>query len=148
MIRAGHERRRRKCAWRGKCEGRRNRSVQIWNNRLVYGTGSSAVRSSVPDYARSLDPAKLKYPEKPMANDVLVDTAPCATEVYASARFLSSPDGRLIYSCYGKVWYEGGVQVYDGKFRFTSRAYLPALEGTAASPSVRLTRQKIVVDDS
>jgi len=91
-------------------------TLQIWKSHLVYSDGSSVLRIFVPEYSGSTQPSSLKYPEDPAKNDTVVDTAPCPSGDHLTPRFLSSPDGRLIYRCAnGEVWYEAGAQVYDGK---------------------------------
>jgi len=87
-------------------------NLEVVNGALLY-SDSGSIRQFVPEFASSLDFSHLNYPKNAEANDLTLNTPPCQDGVTGQAAFLASPDGRLIYKCPDKVWYEAGTPVFD-----------------------------------
>jgi len=89
--------------------------VHLLNGNLLYGASGVgrqgwAIFQFVPDLTYVAGSSARKYPEKPEANDIALTTEPCQSE---TRNFLTSPDGRLIYECEDKIWYEDGEPLWD-----------------------------------
>lgn len=85
------------------------------DGQLVYTSNGEPMRIFAPDYVGGASVDQLNYPERPQANDPIVDTAPCEVTPSSVTIFHTSPDGRLIYRCEDEgPWYEDGKVVYAG----------------------------------
>lgn len=88
-----------------------SQTLQLLGDKLLY-QGQDDIQQFVPDYEGSLKPIDLDYPHNPSANDPVVSTAPC-DDSFNDVPFLTSPDGRFIYKCPERTWYEKGQPVWD-----------------------------------
>ena len=87
-------------------------NLQVSRGSLLYQQ-SGSLRQFVPEFASSSELSHLNFPKNPEGNDPTLNTAPCQDAFMDKVAFLASPDGRLIYKCPDKFWYEAGAPVFD-----------------------------------
>ncbi len=99
-------------------------SLHMFNGLLAYTiVFAQGIRTFTPEFASTLKPIDLKYPKDPARNDPILETPPCLAQDTGPIDFLTSPDGRLIYLCPDKAWYEAGTKVYEGEDNLLAMGY-------------------------